>query len=154
METVLNTFYSIIPFVPDQAAQVTAFWRESFNAVIGIEPVHSFESQAYFLTEILPQSYSLFVAVDHAIGQPIAFIAFSESDVSQLYVDIRFQGKGLGSALLNLAIEQSSGSLKVRTFEVNENARRFYEKHGFVAIGGDSDNEEGLPDILYEWTRA
>ena len=36
-------------------------------------------------------------------------------------------------------------------FEVNENARRFYEKNGFKIKSKGHENEENLPDILYEW---
>jgi hypothetical protein len=31
-------------------------------------------------------------------------------------------------------------------------ARRFYERHGFVAEATtDGDNEEGAPDVRYRW---
>ena len=42
--------------------------------------------------------------------------------------------------------------LTLSTFEVNEKARRFYERNGFEVIGGGCENEENLPDIQYEWT--
>jgi len=43
--------------------------------------------------------------------------------------------------------------IRLYTFRDNHAARAFYEHHGFVAIGfGDgSGNEEGCPDVLYEW---
>ena len=46
--------------------------------------------------------------------------------------------------------------LSLYTFQVNDGARRFYERHGFVvaALGDGSDNEEGQPDIRYEWRPA
>lgn len=38
------------------------------------------------------------------------------------------------------------------TFAANAGARRFYERHGFVAIAvTDGDNEEGAPDVRYHW---
>ena len=38
------------------------------------------------------------------------------------------------------------------TFQSNHGARRFYERHGFVAVQHtDGDNEEGAPDVRYEW---
>jgi hypothetical protein len=41
--------------------------------------------------------------------------------------------------------------VKLFCFQANKGARRFYERHGFVAeaFGEGSANEEGLPDILY-----
>lgn len=34
---------------------------------------------------------------------------------------------------------------------MNKQAQAFYEKHGFQIIGRGHENEEGLPDLLYEW---
>jgi len=150
----VNTDFIIRAFDLKDAEPVTDLWRESMSEAIGIDPVHSFESQLYFLTEILPQNYELFVAADRATNTPIALLVCGPAELNQLYVDRRYQGQGVGSALLKIAMERSAGTLRLRTFEVNQKAQRFYERFGFVAIGGDSDNEEGLPDILYEWRRA
>ena len=62
-----------------------------------------------------------------------------------------FQRQGIGSRLLALAKELSRGKLQLHTFEINLGARAFYEKHGFRVIGQGNDNEEGFPDLLYEW---
>lgn len=150
----MNPQIIIKPFEAQYAEGVTALWRESMSEAIGIDPVHSFESQLYFLTEILPQNYELFVASDKGTASPVALLVCSLAEINQLYVDRRYQGQGVGSALLKIAMERSAGTLRLRTFEVNHKAQRFYEGFGFVAIGGDSNNEEGLPDILYEWRRA
>ncbi len=69
----------------------------------------------------------------------------------QLYVSPKLQRKGIGSYLLSQAKEQSNGSLTLRTFEVNEKAQRFYRANGFVVRPGNSENEEGLPDLECEW---
>lgn len=150
----LSPRFSVRPFSTDDAERVTTLWRESMSAAIGIESIHSFESQLYFLTQVLPQHYTVLVAVDDMVDIPIAFTAYSPTEVNQLYVDVMYQGQGIGAALIQLALRDSSGSLQLRTFEVNQKAQRFYERYGFVAIGGDSNNEEGLPDILYEWRRC
>lgn len=48
----------------------------------------------------------------------------------------------------------ASAPLRVRlyTFQAHRSARRFYERHGFVAIEltDGSGNEERIPDVLYE----
>jgi ribosomal protein S18 acetylase RimI-like enzyme len=43
--------------------------------------------------------------------------------------------------------------IRLYTFQENDGARRFYERHGFRAIefGDGSNNEENCPDVLYEW---
>ncbi|MHC8521114.1 GNAT family N-acetyltransferase [Rossellomorea sp. H39__3] len=83
----------------------------------------------------------------------IGIIAYNRTEISQLYIHKDHHGKGVGTALLTHAKEASSGILTLYTFEVNEGARRFYEKHGFRIIGRGHENEEQLPDLLYEWRR-
>lgn len=52
-----------------------------------------------------------------------------------------------------VAKRQRPSALRLWTFEANVRARRFYERHGFVATGSTAgDNEEGAPDVLYEWS--
>src|SRR5262245_32052941 len=68
------------------------------------------------------------------------------------YVEPAHFGKGRGSALIAVAKRQRPAGLKLWTFEANSRARQFYERHGFVATGRtDGENEEGAPDVRYEW---
>jgi len=142
--------HNYTPFRSCYADALVALWRDSMTAATGIQPVHSVESQRYFLCEILPAQYAITVVTADS-GEPIGFMASDASMISQLYIHQAWQGQGIGSTLLEQAKALSGGSLQLRTFEVNAGARRFYERHGFVAIGGDSNNEEGQPDILYRW---
>ena len=55
--------------------------------------------------------------------------------------------------LMAVAKQQRADGLQLWTFEANQRARRFYERHGFVATGStEGDNEEGAPDVRYEWS--
>lgn len=76
--------------------------------------------------------------------------------IDQLYVAPPWVGQGIGSALLAHALAQLPGRVHLYTFQANARARRFYEAGGFVAVafGDGRDNEEGLPDLLYEHRRA
>lgn len=143
--------FRVTPLIEEHVAQVTELWRVAMTEAIGIAPIHSFESQAYFLQNILPEHYQVQVVQELSTGEPVAFMANNHNDISQLYVSVDYQRIGIGSHLLKLAQSECKGSLTLRTFEVNKSAQCFYEKHGFIAIGGNSDNEEGLPDIVYYW---
>ncbi len=80
-------------------------------------------------------------------------MATKDDWIEQLYLDPRHLRKGIGSKLLELAKAQSSGTLKLMCFVENRDARVFYEAHGFKEVKrtSGSENEEGAPDILYEW---
>jgi ribosomal protein S18 acetylase RimI-like enzyme len=139
----------IIPYVPEYAEQTVKMWRDSKYEAIGQKEIHSFEDHVHFLNHILPKECQIELAlVDEKV---VGMIAYNELEVSQLYIHNDFQGRGIGRRLLEIAKEQSAGRLTLYTFEINKKAQRFYEKHGFKIIGRGHENEENLPDILYEW---
>ncbi len=91
------------------------------------------------------------VAVD---GEPVVgLLVVATGDLDQLYVAPDRLGEGIGRRLLDLAKERSPDGLRLYTFQVNDRARRFYERNGFTAewFGDGSANEEGQPDVRYAW---
>ncbi len=64
-----------------------------------------------------------------------------------------WRGRGVGDRLVDLAKRRSPAGLELWTFQVNAPARRFYERHGFVAAEhtDGSRNEEREPDVRYAW---
>jgi putative acetyltransferase len=81
-------------------------------------------------------------------------IAMRPGWIDHLYVDPDTHSRGIGTGLLRLAQSQQP-VLRLRTFQANAGARRFYDRHGFEAeamTDGDA-NEEKMPDICYVWRR-
>lgn len=72
--------------------------------------------------------------------------------IGRLAVDNRYQGRKLGARLLRHALQQSLevservAAALVIVDALGENARRFYEKYGFVLL---SDQPEAYPLRLY-----
>ncbi len=142
--------FIITPYIPKYAEQTVEMWRDSKERAIGQKENHSFESHVHFLNHILPKQYQIDLALmDEKV---VGIVAYNEKEISQLYIHTGYQGMGIGQTFLQKVKEQSSGRLTLYTFEVNENAQRFYEKNGFTIIGRGDENEENLPDIHYEWT--
>lgn len=140
---------SIIPYSSTYDTQTVEMWRDSKENAIGQKEGHSFDDHLYFLNYLLPKEYKIELAlIDYHV---VGMIAYNEKEISQLYIHLDYQGLGIGSVLLARAKEQSSGKLTLYTFEVNKQAQAFYEKHEFRIIGRGHENEEGLPDLLYEW---
>jgi ribosomal protein S18 acetylase RimI-like enzyme len=139
----------ITQYNPKYAEQTVDMWRDSKEQAIVQKEIHSFENHVYFLNQILPEQFQIDLAlIDEKV---VGMIAYNEREISQLYIHIDYQGIGIGHTLLDKVKAQSSGRLTLYTFEINENAQRFYEKHGFEIIGRGHENEENLPDIQYEW---
>lgn len=143
--------FKIIPYHSAYAEDTVAMWRESKERAIGQKEMHSFEDHIFFLNNILNKENQVFIAVDDT--KVVGMIAFNEEEVNQLYIHIDYQGRGLGKQLLDMAKKNSKGRLTLYTFEVNQNAQRFYERNGFKIIGRGHENEENLEDIKYEWVR-
>ena len=83
------------------------------------------------------------------------FIALLPGWIDHLYVDPAIHRAGIGSSLVRLAQEMQS-ELRLYTFQSNSNARKFYEKHGFVIeeFNDGERNEEKMPDITYQWATS
>ncbi|WP_412729267.1 GNAT family N-acetyltransferase [Cytobacillus praedii] len=139
----------IVKFNPRYAKQTVEMWRDSKEQAIGQKEFHSFDNHLYFLNQILTEQF--FVELALLDEKVVGMIAYNDKEINQLYTHIEFQGIGIGTTLLERVKAQSCGKLILYTFEVNKNAQRFYEKHGFKIIGRGHANEENLPDILYEW---
>lgn len=141
----------IVCYNPKYAVQTVQMWRDSKEKAIGQQEAHSFENHIYFLNHLLLKEYKIELALTGE--QVVGFVAYSDHEISQLYVHVDYQGKGIGLALLNKAKDSSSGRLILQTFEVNIAAQLFYERNGFKIISRGHENEENLPDIKYEWKK-
>lgn len=94
------------------------------------------------------------VWLEEGADGPEGYIAFRSDFIEHLFVRPESQGVRVGVRLLEKA-KAHAAELSLWTFQQNLRARRFYEKHGFVAVTETDgrDNEEQLPDVLYRWRR-
>jgi diamine N-acetyltransferase len=93
--------------------------------------------------EYLAQDRVLMVRID---GRAIAYVQFGpaknagEIEIRRLYVDADFQGKGIGTALLERALASpevvAAPAVMIDVWEKNERARQLYERLGFRHEGG------------------
>ena len=95
------------------------------------------------------------VRLAEADGEIVGFAARDGAWLMQLYVKPGWTGRSIGTNLLEVfsrTPRSATPMLRLYTFARNEGARRFYERHGFVAVafGDGSGNQEGEPDVRYE----
>ncbi|HEY7070678.1 MAG TPA: GNAT family N-acetyltransferase [Acidimicrobiales bacterium] len=139
---------------PADAAAAAEVWlrsREAARPAIPA-PVHSDDDVRHHFRTTIAEERELWVAVE-ATGEVVGLLVLDGAGVDQLYVDPRWWSQGIGSQLLALAKQQRPDGLWLWTFQANTGARRFYERHGFVAVEetDGSGNEEQAPDVRYAW---
>jgi GNAT superfamily N-acetyltransferase len=112
--------------------------------------VHDDDVRGYFASHIV-EDCELWIAGDD--GALAGILVLDGEFVDQLYVEPDLTGRGIGSALLAVAKRERPQGLRLWAFQTNTGARRFYERHGFVAVRQTDgrDNEERAPDVLYTY---
>ncbi|GAQ62876.1 putative N-acetyltransferase YjaB [Streptomyces scabiei] len=141
--------------VAADAAAVADVWLRSFaTALPGVRRAHTDDQVRAWFREVVVPGEETWVAT--ADGSVVGMMVLDGQDLDQLYLDPAWQGQGIGSRLVNLAKRRRPAGLALWTFQVNESARRFYERHGFVAAETTDGhrNEEREPDVRYVWRPA
>lgn len=136
------------PAIGFDAGAVAKIMRAALGSFDWMPVVHTpAEDFAFIQDVVLPRQQ---VTVAEAGKEIVGFIAVSGDWVEQLYLDPAWTRRGIGSRLL-MDATTALPVVKLHCFQSNTGARRFYERHGFVAVsfGDGTGNEEGLPDILY-----
>jgi GNAT superfamily N-acetyltransferase len=141
--------------LPAEADTLAALWlRSRAAAAPSIPPtVHTEADVHRWFAEVVLPSRDVWTA--DRDGKVIALLVLRHEWIDQLYVDPGSTGGRVGTTLLEHAKGRRPNGLKLWTFQSNRNARRFYERHGFVAVATTTgDNEEGAHDVCYEWRPA
>ncbi len=138
------------------AVSITTIYLASRKAFVAFAPLaHSEESIHQWVREILIPTGQVTVAEEN--GVIVGMMALSKKEsigwIDQLYLSPAVVGRGIGTLLVTTAKSALGTPIRLRTFQENVGARRFYERHGFqvLELSDGSMNEENCPDILYEW---
>ncbi|MGZ8783852.1 MAG: N-acetyltransferase family protein [Gaiellaceae bacterium] len=135
---------------PDDAAAVAAVYVASFETLTFLPTLHTTEEHRRFVATLI-ETQEVWVAEE--AGRIVGMAGLSADMLSQLYVDPAAQGRGVGSALLDVAKRRRPAGFTFWVFQDNARARAFYEARScrVVRLTDGSGNEEKTPDALYEW---
>ena len=140
-------------FVADADATATVYMESRRATLPGLREPHTEAETRTWMREVVFTRHSVRLAeVD---GEIVGFAARDGAWLMNLYVKPGWTGNRIGAQLLKAVVIEATAAtpvLRLHTFERNAGARRFYERHGFVAVafGNGSGNEEGEPDVRYE----
>jgi GNAT superfamily N-acetyltransferase len=137
---------------PEDVPAIADLFERSFATLTFLPVLHTrAEHEAYFGG--LRQTQEVWVY--EAGGDLRGFTTISDM-LDHLYVEPEAFGTGVADALFEHAQTRRPNGFTLWVFQQNARARRFYERHGCVAIEltDGAHNEERTPDALYEWRPA
>jgi len=129
-----------------------------FNNRLNYFPIFRDEGFSFGVVQVLPLAREYLDDADRlrrtwlyddGVVKGLAVVAGGE--LEKLYVESAFQGRGIGAALLEYAVN-TLGARWLWALEKNEGALRFYARHGFLPTG-ERRLEEGTPEYLIKLTR-
>ena len=155
MSSATPTDLLLRPATPADAAAVTAVHLASRAAAVaaGAMPpgIHDDRAVGDWLAGRVSTDE---VWVAEAGGEVVAYVRLTAQWLDDLYVVPAHAGRGIGTALLDLATVLRPDGFGLWVFETNVAARRFYAARGLVEVErtDGADNEERAPDVHLRWT--
>ena len=141
----------------EDAEPIATVLIESRRAFLPFAPTaHSEHDVRQWVRDCLLETRT--VVVSEEDGVVVGVLTTSEeptrSWIDQLYVLPGWNGRGIGTRLLQNAHATLDKPIHLFTFQENTGARRFYERNGYKAVQftDGHGNEEGCPDVLYVHT--
>lgn len=114
---------------------------------------HSFIPNEYwknnfkYVKNILPNAEIYVYLEDNFI---LGFIGLNDNYIEGIFVDSKYQGKGIGTALLNKAKEIKQ-QLTLSVYKKNSRAIKFYQKNGFEITEENIDEENDEVEYIMSW---
>jgi enamine deaminase RidA (YjgF/YER057c/UK114 family)/ribosomal protein S18 acetylase RimI-like enzyme len=134
------------------AGPAAEVYLRSYDAALPtVRRAHTDEEVRGWFRHVVVPSLETWVAVVE--GETAGVMVLEGAELAQLYLAPGWRGRGLGDRFVTLAKGRRPEGLELWTFQVNERAARFYERHGFVAVErtDGARNEEREPDVRYAW---
>jgi len=135
----------------DAAARIHRACLENFSFLGQL--IHTPEEDRAFYRESVFGECMILGAFDR--GVLTGHVAYKPGWIEHLYVDPDRQGRRIGLLLLD-RVKAALPDIQLWTFQANEGARRFYERHDFLAeqYTDGKGNDEREPDVRYRWRRS
>jgi GNAT superfamily N-acetyltransferase len=124
---------------------VVAIFEPSFALLDFLPELHTHEENLAFFERALAEGEG------YVLGRGFALLR--GDTLTHLYVHPEALGTGVGHVLFEQVQSVRPGGFDFWVFQQNERARAFYEAHGAraVELTDGSGNDEGVPDVRYEW---
>ncbi|MED4227542.1 GNAT family N-acetyltransferase [Neobacillus cucumis] len=125
-------------------------WYHTYEGIIPLQIQESFLKSAYNDEMMQRRLESSFIYVSEVDGKIVGFANFSpvedgKTELLAIYLNPEYQGKGIGTALLNEGIKNLEGAKQVFINVEKENniGTTFYQAKGFKVVSEFDDDFDG-----------
>ncbi len=134
----------------DDSSAIAELYERSYATLDFLPRLHTLAEHQEFMARHVRDDA---VWVWDEEGTILGFMVLRASELFLLYLEPTATGRGIGTQLLEHAKRERPDGFTLWTFQRNEGARRFYERHGLHAVDFTCGmaNEEREPDVKYEW---
>ena len=136
------------PYREEDREDVLRIWLEASLQA------HSFAGAGHWQAELknmreayLPLCDAILVWTDGEDGTPRGFLAFVGDYLAALFVEPGFQGRGIGSRLMRVALRMHPG-LTLSVYRENTRAVGFYRRHGLEVLEERVERATGLAEYV------
>src|SRR6266576_2756707 len=84
---------------PEDAAAIAETFISSLETLTFLPELHTRDEHRHFIVDVVPRDHEIWVAEDGS--KVVGLAAIGESTLGHIYVHPDFQGRGLGTALLD-----------------------------------------------------
>ena len=135
--------------VADAPACAHVYFRSKAFALPEVPEPHTEPEVAAWMAETAIPSMDVWVA--ELDGVVVGQMMLAPGWLHHLYLDPAWTRRGLGDEFMTLLAQRQPGQMELWAFQSNHRGRRFYERHGFVAVEftDGAANEEQWPDVRY-----
>ena len=102
------------------------------------------DTSTFTLSDFDKETYGEYILVARADNKIVGFISvwLADNFIHHLFVDSNYHNRGIGTKLLNRAIERIGLPVGLKCVEKNKSAIEFYLKRGFTEkVKGSSEDE-------------
>lgn len=136
-------------FKLDDIDEVMHIWLDANLKVHNFIKSGHWKDNYNYVKEALPGAEVYVYLIDDEI---VGFIGLNNNYIEGLFVHQSFQGKGVGTSLLNKA-KENQGTLSLNVYKKNKDAIKFYTKNGFRITYEKFDDSVKEIEYLMNWVK-
>ena len=136
-------------FIQTDIDNVMKIWLTENIKAHDFIPKEYWEKNFEYVKKILPNA-EIYVYVENE--KIVGFIGLNDNYIEVIFIDSKYQYKGIGTALLNKA-KKLKDELTLSAYKKNTKAIQFYLKNGFENVEENIDEENKEIEYIMLWKK-